>query len=218
MKVSPIIRGCGKRVKGGLYACCATSPYGEPIEHFLIDPPTPYNGEPFRAPTVEGSDLIFWVGKEYYPYCPDFIEETRLYGISKRIPLGGINLEQFLPFKTRMFFVHPRAVVDVMEPVIKCPKGKAEHLEGKDRCINALYYFIKKADLSPSENGYSRTIGSVTYNIPKIIDGAVDYSAGIFVYMPLTHFEYVMPDNKKVDKRVEMAIEKGANVVCVEED
>ena len=87
-----IERGCGKRVKGGLYACCGLSPNGKPIEHFLIDPPGPYKGEPFRAPIIQEErdvkHLVFWVGAQHYPFCPDFIEETRNFGVSKRIPLG----------------------------------------------------------------------------------------------------------------------------------
>ena len=107
-------RGCGKRTKGGLYACCGLSPYGKPIEDFLIDPPLAFSGESFRAPIVnvvnEVTNLIFWMGKEFYPYCPDYIEETRVMGISKRVPLG-FDFKGVVPFESSMYFIHPRAII-----------------------------------------------------------------------------------------------------------
>lgn len=33
------VRGCGTRVKGGVYLECPLSPDGLPLEHFLVDPP-----------------------------------------------------------------------------------------------------------------------------------------------------------------------------------
>ena len=48
-KAIPVERGCGEREPGGVYAECGLSPYGSPLEHFLIDPP---------MPLPEGVDLI----------------------------------------------------------------------------------------------------------------------------------------------------------------
>ncbi len=45
----PLERGCGMREKGGLYACCGTSPFGKPVEEFLIDPPLPFIRRAFKG-------------------------------------------------------------------------------------------------------------------------------------------------------------------------
>src|SRR5258706_16194102 len=93
-KADPVPRGCGDRESGGVYAESGLSPWGRPLEEFLIDPPLPIpegldlvnkpqlwqrvlsQGEP--ALDEEGLpiyDLLIWVGAEHYPYCPDYIEE-----------------------------------------------------------------------------------------------------------------------------------------------
>lgn len=63
-----------------------------------------------HATVAWASDLLMWVGKEFYPYPEDFIEEARAFGINKRIPVtkGGPPLID--PGRTRLFLAHPRAV------------------------------------------------------------------------------------------------------------
>jgi len=199
-----IERGCGKRVKGGLYACCGLSPNGKPIEHFLIDPPGPYKGEPFRAPIIQEErdvkHLVFWVGAQHYPFCPDFIEETRNFGVSKRIPLGT-DLSGIEAFKSRMYFVHPRAIIeDRIEKVHECPKDKEHHLEGKEFCITSLYYFV---DTEIVNGSHIRKIGSTVYDVP-FVNRSINpvYSPGVFMWLPFSHLEYVMPESGVVDNRV----------------
>ena len=215
-------RGCGKRVKGGLYACCGTSPYGEPIEHFLIDPPLPYNGDPFRAPLVQErngvkdvKDLIFWVGQEFYPFCPDFIEETRYLGVSKRVPVN-FDWSGVTPFQSRMFFIHPKALVDeTKESVDRCPKDIPAHEKGEEFCLRSLYFFV---DAELQDEKYFRKIGSTTYNVPRMVSNyRPKYSAGTFLWLPFAHFEYVMPENKMADDRVKKALAEGAPIHLVDE-
>lgn len=213
-----LIRGCGKRVKGGLYACCGTSPFGEPIENFLIDPPQPYKGEPMRAPIVQEKDgvkdLIFWVGQEFYPYCPDYIEETRLFGASKRIPIT-MDLSGIVPFKSRMFLIHPRAIADTIAPAEDCPKNNPQHQKGDEFCIKALYYFV---DAEPADKRYVRRIGSTSYYIPLLLKNvSPEYSPGFFLALPFTHMEYVMPEDGKIDERVKRARDEGAQIALVDE-
>lgn len=113
---SAITRGCGQREEGGLYACVSGG--GDtPIEQFIIDPVIPWTHGPFQGgivsyqPASGGYDLIMWVGAEYYPYVPDFIEEGRVHGFSKRIPttLEGLEL---LDDQSRLVLIHPKAGFD----------------------------------------------------------------------------------------------------------
>jgi len=125
-KADPVERGCGDREPGGVYAESGLSPYGRPLEEFLLDPPiavpdgldlinkpqlwqrTVAAGEPVcDADGCPVYDLLIWVGQEHYPYCPDFIEELRRYGASRRL---NPNLDLSLLSRTsRMILVHPRA-------------------------------------------------------------------------------------------------------------
>jgi len=123
-KADPVSRGCGDREPGGVYAECGLSPRGRPLEEFLLDPPMPIppgldlvnkpqtwqrllpSGEP--ALDEEGLpifDLLIWVGAEFYPYCPDYLEETRRYGASRRL---NPNLDlSLLSRSSRMILAHP---------------------------------------------------------------------------------------------------------------
>jgi hypothetical protein len=126
-KADPVPRGCGEREPGGVYAECGLSSRGRPLEEFLIDPPLPLpegmdlinkpqlwqrtraSGEP--ALDEEGLpiyDLLLWIGAEFYPYCCDYIEETRRSGASRRL---NPNLDlALLTRASRMILAHPHAL------------------------------------------------------------------------------------------------------------
>ena len=92
-------RGCGRRVPGGAYLVTELSkdPRAKPIDSFLFCPPwVPVDKEdnaiypnPLGLHAVEHPTGIYhvwdWIGETYYPYFPDFWEEVRRYGLSRRI-------------------------------------------------------------------------------------------------------------------------------------
>lgn len=107
-------RGCGSRQQGGVYLCVESSFFGFSIEHFLVDPPTPWEGGQLRAPMlVVGQDdvkhVVLGVGKEFYPYVPDFVEEARVLGVSKRIPYN-FDWSQLTPGRSKLLLAHSRAI------------------------------------------------------------------------------------------------------------
>ncbi len=126
-KADPVPRGCGEREPGGVYAESGLSPRGRPLEEFLFDPPLPIpegldlinkpqlwqrtfaSGEP--ALDEKGQpifDLLIWVGEEHYKYCPDYLEETRRYGASRRL---NPNLDlSLLSRSSRMILAHPHVL------------------------------------------------------------------------------------------------------------
>ena len=64
-----VVRGCGTRVHGGVYACTPLSKYGQPVEYFLIDPTVPVNPAGARqdqsdaavpAPSPDEERLRIW--------------------------------------------------------------------------------------------------------------------------------------------------------------
>jgi hypothetical protein len=167
------------------------------------------------------NQVLMWVGEEHYPFCPDYIEETRQFGVSKRVPLG-MDLKVFKPHGTWLCFIHPKAVVERIDPVHVCPndRRRAEHLAGRERCITELYYFVDAAE-STDDDGkpvFKRTIGDTTYSVPKLLQRQDEkFGPGIFLRLPFSHFEYVLPGEGKVDNRVLKAVEEGVNIIGVKE-
>ena len=126
-KADPVPRGCGEREPGGVYAESGLSPHGRPLEEFLFDPPLPIpdgldlinkpqlwqrtlaSGEPaLDAEEQPIFDLLIWVGEEFYPYCSDYLEETRRYGASRRL---NPNLDlSLLSRSSRMILAHPHVL------------------------------------------------------------------------------------------------------------
>jgi len=84
------VRGCGTKDPHSTYIEFKPSIFGLPWEYFLIDPPKPWKGGQLRSPekfTKNGiTHLALGVGKKFYPFVSDFVEEARRLGISKKVP------------------------------------------------------------------------------------------------------------------------------------
>jgi len=120
----PAGRGCGKkRDEGGLYASCGVGEEGMPIEHFLFDPVRPRSwqrGYEILADSYGTHHLIIYIGQSGkeaddsgYPSAWDYIEETRLYGASRKLPRTILNNPDFVKLengKSQMILVHAKAI------------------------------------------------------------------------------------------------------------
>jgi hypothetical protein len=104
---------------------------GLPIEAFLLDPPmrlreewgcTPL-GQRFVTDGSGTTHVIDWVGSSHYPDVAGFIEEARLYGISRRIAKTADFAK--LNRKSKLILVHSRVLGKLPPPVGKCPKDIA---------------------------------------------------------------------------------------------
>ena len=73
-------------------------------------------------------DLLLWIGAEFYPYCPDIIEEVKRYGASRRL---NPNLDlALLTHASRMILAHPHALNlrwHEQRPPDTCKKAVADH-------------------------------------------------------------------------------------------
>jgi hypothetical protein len=150
-KADPVSRGCGDREPGGVYVESGLSSRGRPLEEFLVDPPLPIpegldlvnkpqtwqrmlpSGDP--ALDVDGLpifDLLIWVGAEFYTYCPDYLEETRRFGASRRL---NPNLDLSLLSKSsRMILAHPLVINTAWQQ--QCPPEFClKEVPGHDACI-----------------------------------------------------------------------------------
>lgn len=145
----PVERGCGSRQAGGAYFETGLSDNGLPVEAFLFDPPGALTQETIQAMgirpvgvtlTAPGPDgvvhVIDWIGSKFYPNVADLIEETRRYGLSRRLPK---NLDfSALTRDSRIVLAHSNAVILSPEPywrerrvtagMVWCPKTIEDHL------------------------------------------------------------------------------------------
>ena len=145
-KADPVERGCGEREPGGVYCESGLSPWGSPLEEFLLDPPLPVPDGldlinkpqlwqrilPGDEPALDELgqpiyDLLIWVGAEHYPYCPDFIEEVRRYGASRRLN-PNLDLSR-LSQKSHMILAHP-SVLNTQWRQQQLPQECGKHVLG----------------------------------------------------------------------------------------
>lgn len=113
---NPVPRGCGERSAGGVYVESGLGPGGRPLEDFLFDPPLPVpegldlvnKPQIWDDPVTGVPHLWVWVGAEYYPYLPDYLEETRRFGASRKLN-PNLDLSRLVP-ASRLMLAHPFAL------------------------------------------------------------------------------------------------------------
>ena len=231
---SDIDRGCGRRKEGGLYACVPSGPNGRPLEEFIIDPALPWPHGPFQGcqfyERSDGTlDLILWVGAESYPFFPDFAEEGRHHGFSKRVPLGkDADYSRLVPYQSRILLVHPKGSITQPYELRGIDKGTVPGIQRPDphptrdcnhplqrtpeitSCTFALW------DLSAIEPvkdlhtvAFSDHLTQATIDTPSIqytVNSPVwapsepEYTPAIVLALPFSHFEYVNPEGTLPDQ------------------
>jgi len=243
-KADPVERGCGEREQGGVYAECGLSPYGTPLEYFLIDPPRPLpegldivnKPQVWADPATEITHLLIWIGGEHYEWCPDYIEETRRYGASRRI---NPNLElSRLTRESRMILAHPRAINTSWQeqnPPQECQKHLAWHDMASlaelaaDPSQKAGPCLFKLWDLVPQEaasevlelEGESpiclRKVGSTVYQYRPTGESAAGLQPGLFAALPITGFALIQYDDGTVNESAKAKL-KQAGLLFYETD
>lgn len=143
-----IVRGCGKRIAGGIYIVTdvTNNPLAIPINAFLFDPswvPTDNEGNMHfpnavglhmvENPWEEGVvDVWDWIGEEHYAYFPDFWEETMRYGLSRRI--SGTADFDLLSKKSQIIGFHRKGVLSATKEFYHDLEDAHEHGTGMDLC------------------------------------------------------------------------------------
>jgi hypothetical protein len=215
----PVTRGCGRRVQGGVYAECGLSPYGQPLEHFIIDPPVAVPKDLNLA--VQGIDwierggvwhVLDWIGANHYPNVTDFLEEVRRFGLSRRIP----RTEDFsrLTPDSRIVCVHGRAILDAKAlatiyrpgenaPYV-CPKALVfdplpewvivHQGGGAEMCAGVWWQDVIQGTKDPTalDPRVKRELPSFSYMAWASPDAAdVDYTPGMFASFPISNLVVV---------------------------
>lgn len=152
-------RGCGFRTKGGIYAEVPTSPWGSPLEAFLVDPTlpivpskfglTPVNMRVFQRDGIY--HIIDWIGAQHYPTAVHWLEEVRRFGVSTKLSLSADELKLLGPGSC-IFPVHGFAYFDPRDAHYAdlqnlqnlgyswkhCPTGKHPKPDGS-MCVGLLW-------------------------------------------------------------------------------
>lgn len=243
----PEPRGCGEREAGGVYAESGIGPYGFPLEHFMIDPPQPVPAglDLINKPRIvprelfTGSqaldeagqpicDLLMHIGAVYYPFAPDFLEETRRLGASRRIP-ANLTLS-LLSRVSRMVLAHPKAIPanwQLLAPPRRCKKrlpghdrgsGAQEDLlprDGSTRpgpCLFKLWEVIPAA-LSESTQALEgqgplclRRIGSTVYQYQPTNEEVTGWSEAFILALPLTGFSLIQYVDGSVNQQAKQKL------------
>ncbi len=129
-----IARGCGTRKQGGIYFETGLSPYGQPLEYFIADPPILVDNWNLSALGVQLiarqgiTHIVDWVGSKHYPNVADYLEEVRRFGLSRRLA-KTLDFSR-LTKQTRILLVHARAWVENFTAYGEwtCPKDFSHHL------------------------------------------------------------------------------------------
>ncbi len=239
-------RCCGTRQEASVYVCCGANPWGRPIEDYILDPAELW-ADGFqrgvkivpREPNVtvigkvkekwalkDVNDLVIFVGKSFYPSPWDFVEETRGFGVSRKV-IPTLPFDKLTPGKSNMVFVHSRAIptfiytCDREAPLSHCHQmGKGEwndvgagHHPDNSSCTFALRDLThvigsKMVKVWEDGKGFDVDLPAFTYR-GKILDAydyyddsEFDWEVGAFLTLPLTHIEFCRRENTKVADKV----------------
>ena len=192
----PAPRGCGTRVRGGVYGECGLGPNGRPIEEFLFDPPilVPKGlGVPTRGVLlVERAGIwhvVDRVGNEFYPSPADFLEEAKRMGVSRRFP-SNIDFSK-LTADSRLLLVHDRAWVDNCADFApwRCPKQFEHHAFDQEPAMCAGVWWEDLRDvhaLAPGIRHVHRQMPSFSYEGRRAPDGVEGtYQQAFFASFPI---------------------------------
>lgn len=240
-------RGCGKRVKGGVYAEVPLSPFGTPWEEFLMEPPVPVEDfqvriTPVGVTLIEHAGVthvVDWVGSQHYPNVADFVEEMKRLGCSRRLP-SSLDFSRITK-DSRLLLVHAGALVTNWYTLyanqkgapITCPKRSPTHDverlafgkggEPETFCVGAWWHDLERGQpYNPEGTGNKRAVvrtlaNGATYNGFERVAGSMRRAA-VFASLPISRIAVVRdPDGGAHVTAQEKAARAGVPVIVEDE-
>lgn len=223
MNINVPTRGCGTRVKGGIYAEVLLGEGGLPVEHFLLDPPLVLDFQKLGVAAI-GTKLVSrdgvfhvidMVGASHYPNVADFIEEVRRYGVSRRIS-RTTDFSKLTP-SSRLLLAHPRAFIqnfadycpdwkftkeaEAGHPLPRCPKGIPAHDETvpPQFCAGVYWQDVEGGNCA-GDRWVERRMPSFQYTAACRPAGVVpEYRPAVFASFPI-HRLVSISDSPETDR------------------
>jgi hypothetical protein len=211
-------RGCGNRVKGGVYIESGLSKFGLTIYFFLQDPPIVVDANALGI-TPRGVKLIErngvwhvldWVGSEFYPNVLDFVKEVQAFGLSRRLP-ATMDFSK-LTEDSRIILLHARAsvrnpqafyahVARTEDKHFPCPCGKPIHrrifdqLDGgvpAEACVQFWWEDVEGGESMGDGRTVKRSMPSFFYEARSRPQGVSPaYELAIFASFPCSRIVVV---------------------------
>ena len=214
-------RACGKRLAAGVYAETRLSPFGEPVETFILCPPKPIEMAAWglaprgaKLVEIEGVWHVFDIVSKTDYQVADYIEETRCKGASRRLSrmLDFSKLSE----ESRLVLIHERAIIEnttvyPQPPAVCCPRDI--HLEQLDEmCAGLWWHDFCANELQSDTDGllhHIRTIpGGVSYIAHPRPEGVEPiYHHGIFMSLPITNLAVIAGRNPQEEEKAEKAFQ-----------
>jgi len=238
-----VVRGCGTRQEGGVYAECRLSPFGRPLEDFLFDPPRPVDPDALGLSEIgvlpvrdqDGTThLMDWIGRKHYPTPADFIEEVRRFGMSRRLP-RSLDFRLLTP-RSKMLLVHAegldwnhRALYEILarnREGWSCPKGLPEHAPtdaaGRpqvpvEMCAGLWWEAVPHNAGERHGRAHMRRMPSFSYPARTLPEGhRPDYQPAIIAAFPISNLAVIRAQDGGHEAAAEKAIR--ATIPLVIED
>jgi hypothetical protein len=213
-------RACGKRLAAGIYAETRLSPFGEPVEAFILCPPKPIDIAAWglvprgaRLVEIEGVWHVFDIVSKADYHVADYVEETCSKGASRRLSrvLDFSKLGQ----QSRLVLIHERAIIENYDdypqpPDVCCPREL--HREQLDEmCAGLWWHDFHADDLQSDLEGqrrYRAIPGGVSYLANPRPEGVKPvYHHGIFMSLPITNLAVIAGRNPQEEEKAEKAFQ-----------
>jgi hypothetical protein len=203
-------RCCGAtRERGGIYAEVPTSPFGLPLEYFLVDPPHVVDTKalgltPLGVKLLPDSQGVFhiWdiVGGDSYPNVTDMVEEIRSLGVSRRLS-DKLDYKKLSP-RSKIIMLHSRAFIENFEEYASlrdCPTSKEGHERSDKMCVKLWWEDITDGTPTKSDiREVARMLPSCMYKGLSRPEGVTPkYKLAIFASFTLGRLVVVRDDDQK---------------------
>jgi hypothetical protein len=216
----PTRRACGKRVAAGVYAETRLSPFGQPVESYLLCPPKPIDIVAWgltprgaRLVEMEGRWHIFDIVSKADYAVADYVEETRCKGASRRLACQ-VDFSK-LTANSRLVLIHEQAIIENVDhypqpPVVCCPLD-LHRTPLEEMCAGLWWHDFPVEALQPLRDlgGYRRTLpGGVSYFAhPRPAGLLPRYHHAIFMSLPVTNLVVIAGRNPQEDARAKTAFQ-----------
>lgn len=190
-------RGCGYRVPGGIYLVTDISHNGIPIDLFLFDPPwVPIDTDGNKHyPGALGIDIVRdpnnnnvnhvwdWIGQESYPYFPDFWEETRRFGLSRKVS-PNLNFD-LLSSESQIIGFHKYGMVSATKAFYKQLEKEFQIGTGMDlypHINDVIDHFCVKYIWQLVDEAPNQSTGRLhSINLPRNSNETIDYYYAAYI-------------------------------------
>lgn len=171
-------------------------------------------------------DLYMHIGEAYYAWVPDYLEETRRLGASRRL---NPNLDlTLLTRASRMWLAHPKAIAEnwaSLRPPARCKKNQPDHdrasfsesalrdAHSAGPCLFKLWELIPadqaetRQEVKGQPSLYLRRCGSGVYPFVPSGEKVTAWTEAFVLALPLTGFSLIQYASGDVNEQAKRKLQ-----------